>query len=427
MTNVANPAGDAGAVSGQQWKWTILAGMASYLDAGSIVALSAGLALFQATLDLNSTAVGALAAIGPNAIGCAIGAVVGGRLGDKLGRKRIYKYDLLVYAVGILFIALAVDPTMLFLGTFVVGVAVGADVPTSLALVGELAPAKARGKLLGATQVAWYIGPVVVLVLAFALAPLGLLGIRIVFLHLCLAALVTWFLRRGLAESARWQAASRSSEPRAKHQLRSLFRGQNLKALVWTATIYVFWNLAAGTNGAFTPYIIKTLGAGTQAVSVGLQAAGFAIGVLGAFLLFMPYADRSHRTRKVMWGAGAILQVVAFGIYIVLPFTVPVIILNIVLFQIGGALAGEAFYKVFSQELFPTMLRGTAQGLTFGIARTVLGVWSFFVPVLSEAGIEPVALLLAVFLVISGAVGYFFMPNTSGKSLEQIESERGSG
>ena len=32
-------------VTAQQWKWTILAGMASYIDAGSIVALAAGLAL----------------------------------------------------------------------------------------------------------------------------------------------------------------------------------------------------------------------------------------------------------------------------------------------------------------------------------------------------------------------------------------------
>lgn len=33
-------------VTRQQWKWSVLAGMASYLDAGSIVALGAGLALF---------------------------------------------------------------------------------------------------------------------------------------------------------------------------------------------------------------------------------------------------------------------------------------------------------------------------------------------------------------------------------------------
>ncbi len=70
------------------------------------------------------------------------------------------------------------------------------------------------------------------------------------------------------------------------------------------------------------------------------------------------------------------------------------------------------------------MLRGTAQGLTFGAARVVLGIWSFFVPVLAGVDIRPVALMLTIFLAISGAVGFFFMPNTAGKSLEEIEAER---
>ena len=120
-------------ITRQQWKWSFLAGMASYLDAGSIVALGVGMSLFQQYLKLEDSAVGFLAAIGPNAIGCAIGAFIGGRLGDKLGRKRIYQYDLLVYAAGILCIACAVNAPMLFIGTFIVGLAVGADVPTSLA------------------------------------------------------------------------------------------------------------------------------------------------------------------------------------------------------------------------------------------------------------------------------------------------------
>jgi len=107
------------AITRQQWKWSALAGMASYLDAGSIVALGAGLAIFQSYLNLSDKAIGALAAIGPNAIGCAIGALGGGWLGDKLGRKTIYQYDLIVYALGILCIALAINQTMLFLGTFV--------------------------------------------------------------------------------------------------------------------------------------------------------------------------------------------------------------------------------------------------------------------------------------------------------------------
>lgn len=417
MSQVAD---SSSVITKQQWKWSALAGMASYLDAGSIVAMGAGMALFQKEFDLSEGAVGLLAAIGPNAIGCALGAFLGGWLGDKLGRKRIYQYDLMVYALGILIIALAMNSAMLFIGTFIVGVAVGADVPTSLALVGEFAPAKARGKLLGFTQVAWCLGPVIVLWLALALAPLGMLGIRIVFLHLLVVAVVTWALRQGLAESARWKEAVKVGSK----GLGELFSGRNLKALVWTATIYLFWNLAAGTAGIFNPYIFKTLNAGSQAASVGLSSAWFVITMIITVTVFMKYADRSYGLRRGLWGIGAVMQVTAYVLFLLLPFTVPVIIANIVLFAVGCALAGEATYKVFSQELFPTMLRGTAQGFTFGVARTVLGFWSFFVPILAKSGIKEVAALLAIFLAISGFVGFFFMPNTVGKSLEEIEAER---
>lgn len=418
-----SPASDSGAITAQQWKWSALAGMASYLDAGSIVALGAGLAILQKEFGLSDGAVGVLAAIGPNAIGCAIGALIGGWLGDKLGRKRIYQYDLIVYAIGILMIAFCVNREMLFIGTFIIGLAVGADVPTSLALVGEFAPDKARGKLLGFTQVAWCLGPVIVLWMALALSSFGMLGIRIVFLHLFVVAFVTWALRRGLAESTRWKEAAKTVRG-AGNNVSALFTGSNLRALVWTATIYLFWNLAAGTAGIFNPYIISTLNAGSQAMSVGLASANFVITMIVTITIFMRYADRDFKTRKLIWGVGAVMQVAAYGLFLVMPFNIGTVTANILLFSISAALSGEAFYKVFSQELFPTMLRGTAQGITFGVARTILGVWSFFVPMLAHAGIKQIAGLLTLFLAISGIVGFFFMPDTSGKSLEQIEAER---
>ena len=414
---------DDAAVSKKQWTWTILAGMASYLDAGSIVALGSGLALFKGELGLSAGAVGLLAAIGPNAIGCAIGALIGGRLGDVLGRKRIYQWDLLIYAFGVLLFA--VNPPMLFVGTFVVGLTVGADVPTSLALVGEFSPSRARGKLLGFSQIAWNAGPVVVLLLALALSSTGLVGIRVVFFHLAAVALVTWFLRRGMSESLRWKTARERAGDR--HRLRELLHGPNLRAIGWTTGIYLFWNIAAGTSGIFTPYMVSTLGGGGQAVSVGLQLAGFVIGILATLFIFMPLFDRTFRTRKTLWAIGSIMQILGWGIFIVLPFNIPTVTFNAFMAGVGGALAGEAVYKIFSQELFPTMLRGTAQGFTFSVARLCLGIWSLFLPTLTEhTGFTVAGGLLTLFLLISGVIGFFFMPHTVGKSLEQIEVERGT-
>ena len=418
---------DSGTITRQQWKWSALAGMASYLDAGSIVGLGVGMVNFEKAFALTKGEVGALAAIGPNAIGCAVGAIVGGWLGDKLGRKRIYQFDLIVYAIGILLAAFAMNREMLFLGTVIIGLAVGADVPTSLALVGEFAPAKARGKLLGFTQISWCLGPVVVFVLAALFGTVlppekQLLGTRIVLLHLFLVAVVTWALRQGLTESAKWKAAASSGAVR--QSLGALFSGRNLRALVWTATIYLFWNLAAGTAGLFGPYLIETLKAGGPVASVLLSCSGFVIAMIFTVLVFMRYSDRDYKTRRFLWGVGALVQVTAYGILMFMDFTIPVALANILLFSAGGALAGEAFYKVFSQELFPTMLRSTAQGFTFGVARVILGVWSFFVPGLADNGIGQIAALLTLFLAISGGVGFFFMPDTAGKSLEQLEAER---
>ena len=434
---------DDSRVTGQQWKWTILAGMASYLDAGSIVALAAGLALWQEYLGMSSTTVGLLAALGPNAFGAAIGALIGGRLGDLFGRKRIYQYDLLVYALGTLLIVFSVNLPMLLIGTFIVGIAVGADVPTSLALIGEFSPSKARGKLMGLSQVAWSLGPIVVFVLAFALTPYDVLGNRIVFAHLFVVAIVTWALRRGMVESAIWTAASGAGEteptsdpeaqpeeagvpadPLAASRLSGLFSGPTLAAMIFTATVYLFWNLAAGTFGVFSPYILRSLGAQSQAASVALSCAGFVITLVAVVLFFMPFSDRSDRARRIMWGVGAVMNVVALAQLLIFPFNTATALILIALFGIGAALAGEPFYKTWSQELFPTMLRTTAQGLTFSVARLLLGIWSFFVPVLAELSIRPVALILMIFLLISGVVGFFFMPNTAGRSLEDIEAER---
>ncbi len=402
------------------WRDTILAGLANYIDAGSIVAGSAALALWQESYGLSSDFIGLIGAFGPNAIGAGVGAYVGGRLCDKLGRKKIYQWDMLVYAIGMAMLVFAFAPWMIVVGFLIVGVAVGADIPASWSLIAEQAPDDRRGKHSGVAQVLWYLGPVVVLLLSLALTSLGELGARIVFAHLLVIALGLTFLRSRMKESERWEAAQK--EGVAKLPVSTLFQPKYLASILGLVGMYGFWNLWAGTNGFFFPYILRTVGAATQAQSVAIQALSFAIGMASIGLVFMRYADKVNQ--RTLFAISAIIQVIGMVLLAIFPLTIPIALLHVFLLQFGGGFGAQSFFQLWSSEMFPTMLRSTAQGLCFAIVRISLGIFSFFVPMLSATGFTTLAWILTGFLVISGVVGTLWAPRNEGKSLEQLEAER---
>jgi inositol transporter-like SP family MFS transporter len=140
------------AATAEDWKNTILAGLANYIDAGSIVSGSAALALWAAAYNLSTTFIGVLGAFSANAICAGVGALVGGRLCDLFGRKKIYQYDMLFYAFGMLWLVFAMQPWMIVVGFILVGLAVGADIPASWSLIAELAPSGKRGKHSGSAR-----------------------------------------------------------------------------------------------------------------------------------------------------------------------------------------------------------------------------------------------------------------------------------
>ncbi|MCU1534698.1 MAG: iolF [Glaciihabitans sp.] len=409
---------------GNPWKLAILTSMADYIDAGSIVGIGASLAVWTTQFSLQSSTVGLITALGPNALAAGIGAIVGGRLGDAIGRKRIYQFDLLFYAFGTLFLIFANGVPMLMIGSIIVGLAVGIDIPTSWALLSESSPARSRSKLMGVTNILWNLGPVVVLAIAIGVAPLGEWGPRIIFAHLFVLSLVTWAFRRGMGESLRWKekVAGQTANPLSLASIRDLFRRSSGKAIAFTGGVFLFWNLAAGTNGVFLPYLLSTLGVQGQAGSVAIQGLGFLCGLLSVAFIFMRFADGTHR--RVMFTIGASLQALAFLLFALFPLTTPIAIANVVLFGVGQGMAQYPMIRVWLSELFPTSVRTTAQGLVYGAVRIALFFWSLAVPVIAMVGVSTLGWLLTIFLIISGLIGAIFMPKTAGKSLEQIEAER---
>ncbi len=408
------------------WKNTILAGLANYIDAGSIVAGSAALALWMQAYDLSPSFVGLIGAFGPNAISAGIGAFVGGRLCDLFGRKTIYQYDMLFYAFGMLWLIFAMNAWMVLIGFFLVGLAVGADIPASWSLIAETAPKGARGKHSGVAQVLWYLGPVVVLLMFLVLEPLGLLGARIVFAHLAILAVALTFLRSRMKESQRWLDAQADNAPASgvaaqPARLRDLMKAKWIAPMAFLTGMYGMWNLWAGTNGFFFPYILRTVGNQSQAMSVAVQSFSFLLGMLSIWLIFMRLADRVNQ--RTLFLVSAIIQVLGMALLAIFPLTLPMALFHVVLMSIGQGFGAQSFFQLWSAEMFPTLLRSTAQGLMFGVVRITLGVFSFFVPLLTATGFQTLAWILTGFLFVSGLIGYLGAPRNEGKSLDELEAD----
>ncbi|PKP93825.1 MAG: MFS transporter [Alphaproteobacteria bacterium HGW-Alphaproteobacteria-16] len=406
------------------WKNTILAGLANYIDAGSIVAGAAALALWVEAYGLSTDLVGLIGAFGPNAVAAGIGALIGGRLCDLFGRKKIYQYDMLFYAFGMLWLVFAMNVWMVVIGFFLVGLAVGADIPASWSLIAEMAPKGKRGKHSGVAQVLWYLGPVVVLVMFFILAPLGLLGARIVFAHLAILALALTFLRSKMKESQRWLDAQKADvRGEAKIQggrWRDLFTRQHVGSMAFLSGMYLFWNLWAGTNGFFFPYILRTVGDQTQAMAVTLHALSFIVGMASIYFIFMKFSDRMNQ--RTLFGLSAIIQVIGMSLLALFPLTLPIALLYIFLTAVGSGFGAQAFFQLWSSEMFPTALRSTAQGVMFAVVRILLGAFTFFVPALTATGFSTLAWILTGFLATSGLIGYIWAPRNEGTSLEELEA-----
>jgi len=428
MVSAAAPAGGSTEPHGNDWRNTVLAGLANYIDAGSIVAGSAALSLWMEAYRLSPSFVGLIGALGPNAISAGLGAFVGGRLCDLFGRKRIYQYDMLFYAFGMLWLIFAMNAWMILTGFFLVGLAVGADIPASWSLIAETAPRGSRGKHSGVAQLLWYLGPVVVLLMFLALEPLGLLGARIVFGHLAVLAVALTFMRARMKESRRWldaqaerQAADAAPRPA---RLRDLMTAKWIGPMAFLAGMYGMWNLWAGTNGFFFPYILRTVGDQSQTVSVAVQCLSFAIGVASIWLVFMRLSDRVNQ--RLLFLASATIQVAGMSLLALFPLTLPIALLHVFLMAFGQGFGAQSFFQLWSAEMFPTLLRSTAQGLMFGMVRITLGVFSFFVPMLTATGFQTLAWILTGFLFLSGLIGFLGAPRNEGRSLDELEAAMGS-
>ncbi|EIA3842690.1 MFS transporter [Listeria monocytogenes] len=408
-------------------KGTIAVSLTNYLDSGCIVAGASGLTLWATQFGLSSFAVGLLGAVSANAFGSAIGALIGGHLADKYGRKFIYTYNMLVYMLGVTIIMFAMNFPMLLIGFLVTGLSVGAGVPASWTYISEMADPSIRARNIGISQFAWSCGPAIIFTLGIIVSPLGLLGNRLLFLSLLIVAFVAWQLQRKLEESKDWEAEQvkmKESGNRLEHPFKTAFSSMvNVKSVLFLVGVYLFWNLVAGAMGFFMPFVYETVGGLSNTQANLLQAVLWILTAASTYFGFAKFGDRvSHRG---LFFVGALMAVASWVVLTFVGMSWVGLWTFVILWGISAGIGAQAFYALWSTELFPTKYRGGVQGVMFFLVRGSTGVWSIVFPViLANLGFTVAGTIMIGLLTVSLLIGVIWAPKTRSRSLDDITKER---
>lgn len=442
---------------------TIAVSLTNYLDAGAIVAGASGLTLWKEYLGLTEAHLGWLNAISANCLGAAIGAIIGGFLADKYGRKAIYTYNMLIYMAGVLCILLATSFPLLLAGFLVTGISVGVGVPASWTYISESSEVGNRGRNIGISQMAWGIGPTVILILGTLLAPptggtgsegllfplvqsvAALFGItdgsalhvfssRMVFMSLFVVALIAWLLQRRLEESKEWEKmktvnseqSTANSYGNSNHNYKLYtINHKLLKPLLFLAGMYLTWNLVSSVMGFFQQHIYETAGGLSNAYANMLSVGQWLI-IIATTFVFSMIIDKVNQ--RWLYFTGVSFAVLAWVLVLTVGITgITGLLVFTLLWGLQGGISVQSFYALWASELFPARYRAAAQGIMFFVVRALSAAWGLgFVYIYGEhgEGFTRAAWVMLSLLVVSLVIGTVWAPDTRGKSLEQITRER---
>jgi len=186
-----------------------------------------------------------------------------------------------------------------------------------------------------------------------------------------------------------------------------MIRPPVLSAVVATGLYYATWNLGASTLGSFGTYLWTTLTGGGVAQFSQLTLLGLPVGFV-AGLVFMRAIDRP--SRHGWFVAGSALIVIAWALPALFGANRFTLVAVLLVSGLGNAFAGESIYKVWSQELVPTLLRSTSSGLTMAFTRVLAGLAAFGTPALAAANPRLLFWLLFGFTLVATVIGLFWVP-----------------
>ena len=452
---------------GYIWLISIVAAMGGLLFGWDWVVIGGAKPFFQRYFELTSEA-----QIGwANScalIGCLIGALIAGGLSDKFGRKKLLIAAALIFAVTSIGNALAGSFDIFIAWRICGGVAIGLASSLSPMYIAEIAPARMRGKLVAINQLTVVIGILFAQYINWFLVRnlpqgatdefirsswFGQQGWRWMF-GLTAAPAILFFLGMlCVPESPRWLAkngktnfarnilkkiggekyadtataeiqSTLANEEIQRVRFADLLEPKMRKVIVLGVVLAVFQQWC-GINVIFN-YAEEIFRAAGYDISTVLKNIAWTGSVNLVFtLLALGIVDRGGRRPLMLFGSAALAV-----IYTAMGFCyfggvkgLPVLLL--VLAAIGCyAMSLAPVTWVIISEIFPNRIRGAAMAVAVSSLWIACFILTYTFPILNAKLGSAGTFWLYAAICVAGFIFVFFkLPETKGKSLEQIERE----
>ncbi|MCK4748299.1 MAG: sugar porter family MFS transporter [Bacteroidales bacterium] len=432
------------------YKSAVVASLAGFLFGFDTVVISGAEQAIQQIWSLNGTMHGI--AISMALWGTVIGALLGGLPTERLGRRSTLLWIGLLYIVSAIGAAFASNVYFFMFSRFIGGVGIGVSTIAAPLFIAEIAPPKYRGRLAGMFQFNIVFGILVAYLSNSLLESVGenswrwMLGVE------ALPALIYAVFSFGLPESPRWliihkkdrdgglnvfRRVNSNATPEELEKLvnevestsesnekTSGFFNRKLLKPILLAVFIAFFNQLSGINAIlyFAPRIFEMTGLESQAAllqSVGIGITNLIFTFVGLWLI-----DRlGRRTLLYIGSFGYILSLglCSWAFSQELYAIVPACIFS---FIAAHAIGQGAVIWVFISEIFPNRYRAAGQTLGSFTHWFFAASLTLVFPVMAEA-LSP-SLIFGIFcgmMVLQLAWVRLMVPETKGKSLEQIEKE----
>ncbi|OPX06659.1 MFS transporter [Mycobacterium sp. AT1] len=412
---------------------------------GPLLKESFGIGNAELTMINTATVLGGLA-----------GRLIGGYIADRWGRRAALSLNLLVYTLGGLISAAAVNYEMLLASRFIVGIGLGGEFTVGLAILAEIVATRHRGSLLATLNISsGGVGNIASFGFFWlVLGPLnGVLGgndtaWRWTYVLLAIPALLVVFFRRYLPESPRFLL----SKGRVDEANQSLTRlgGGSIKALrkpgatkqyVTEADIPVqvkssYAEVFKGENLRRTAAIgaASWMSFGAQVtllflMPILLVSRGYSLSDSLAFTMIMNIGSlfgacaasylAGKAPRRLTVSIAAVLGCISAICFASFAHSTALILVLGMIFQFFTMML-NTMLSVWSPELFPTSVRAMGTSVVNGIGNVAGAVMPFAALFFFDrAGVAGVFAMIAVMYALL-VVAARFGPETFGKPLEAV-------